>query len=50
MVVNDVVVPALPTNAVTETNQETLTRLRHDLACVGEQLLSAADEYRDVRG
>ena len=42
---NDIV-PALPTNAVTETNRETLTRLRHDLACVDKQLLSAADEYR----
>ena len=42
---NDIV-PALPTNAVTETNRETLTRLRHDLACVNKQLLSAADEYR----
>ena len=39
-------IPALLMGAVTETNRETLMRLRHDLACIDEQLLSAADEYR----
>ena len=45
MVVNDVV-PALPPNAVAETNRETLARLQHDLAWIDLQLQTAADEYR----
>mmetsp|Transcript_1190 Transcript_1190/g.1826 ORF Transcript_1190/g.1826 Transcript_1190/m.1826 type:complete len:197 (+) Transcript_1190:364-954(+) len=45
MIVNDIV-PTLPPNAVTETNRVTLTRLKHDLVLVEEQLLSAADAYR----
>jgi len=42
----DDVIPALPPNAVSETDRETLVRLKHDLAWIGEQQLSAADAYR----
>ena len=45
MVANDVV-PALPPNAVAETNRETLARLQHDLAWIDLQLQTATDEYR----
>jgi len=45
MIVNDIV-PVLPPDAVTETNRVTLTRLKHDLVLVDEQLLSTADAYR----
>ena len=45
MNVNDVV-PALPPNALPETNRETLARLQHDLAWIDLQLQTAADEYR----
>ena len=38
---NDVI-PALPPNAVTETNRETLVRLKHDLPWIEEQQLTAA--------
>ena len=40
------IIPALPFNVVTESNRETLVRLKHDLAWIGEQQLSAADAYR----
>ena len=40
------IIPALPSNVVTESNRETLVRLKHDLARIGEQQLSAADAYR----
>ena len=45
MFANDVI-PALPPNAVTETNLETLVRLKHDLSWIDEQLLTKADAYR----
>ena len=40
------IIPALPLNAVPETNRESLVRLKHDLAWIGEQHLFAADSYR----
>ena len=40
------VAPVLPPNAVTETNQETLAQLKHDLAWISENELSGADSYR----
>ena len=47
-------VPALPSNAVTESNRETLVRLRSDLQWIDNDLLSAAEAYRmywhDERG
>jgi len=45
MFVRDIV-PPLPANAVTETNRETLGRLRQDLSWSREQFLSAGDTYR----
>mmetsp|Transcript_8696 Transcript_8696/g.12683 ORF Transcript_8696/g.12683 Transcript_8696/m.12683 type:complete len:186 (-) Transcript_8696:1246-1803(-) len=40
------IVPALPLDAVTESNQVTLARLNHDVALIREQTLSAAELYR----
>ena len=39
------IVPALPLNVVTETNQETLAWMRQDLAWIDEQLLTAIFRY-----
>ena len=40
------IIPALPPNVVPETNRETLVRLKHDVALISEQQLSATDLYR----
>ena len=40
------VVPALPSNAVTESNRVTLDRLNHDLKWISEDFLAAGDSYR----
>ena len=42
---NDIV-PMLPLNAIKETNQETLVRLKQDLEWISDGALSAGDEYR----
>ena len=46
MVSNDVNIPTLPHDAVTETNRETLARLREDLAWIDDRRMVAGDEYR----
>mmetsp|Transcript_1161 Transcript_1161/g.1777 ORF Transcript_1161/g.1777 Transcript_1161/m.1777 type:complete len:186 (+) Transcript_1161:169-726(+) len=40
------IVPALPPNAITETNRETLVRLKQDLKWISDGALSAGDENR----
>ena len=40
------IVPALPLDAVTESNQVSLARLKHDVALIREQTLSATELYR----
>ena len=42
----DLCLPALPPNAVRETNRDTVERLGCDLILIGNQQLSAADSYR----
>ena len=39
------IIPVLPHNAVTETNRETLVQLKHDLAWISDNALSAGDAY-----
>ena len=42
----DLVLPSVPSNAVRESNVETLRRLGHDLACIDRGELTALDAYR----
>ena len=40
------IIPALPSDAVTETNRETLAWLKHDLMLIEDHIISTGDEYR----
>lgn len=46
MFYHDLALPSAPTNAVRETNAETLRRLGHDLALIERDELTALDAYR----
>jgi len=46
---DDLKLPAKPCNAITETNNETLRRLSHDLTGINNVELSAIDGYRMFR-